>query len=82
MIVAKLAELMSSIESNAFTLTRITADIESILQAMKSFPMSEAHVVPLEALFDALSSAAPPPQTSSVDQPDSVAASNDEEKTA
>ena len=82
MIVAKLAELMSSIEANLFTLTRITADIESILQAMKSFPMSEAHVVPLEALFDALSSAAPPPQTSSVDRPDSVAASNDEEETA
>ena len=82
MIVAKLAELMSSIEANLFTLTRITADIESILQAMKSFPISEAHVVPLKALFDALSSAAPPPQTSSVDQPDSVAASNDEEETA
>jgi len=82
MIVAKLAEFMSSIEANLFTLTRITADIESILQAMKSFPMSEAHVVPLEALFDALSSAAQPPQTSSVDQPDSVAASNDEEETA
>ena len=82
MIVAKLAELMSSIEANLFTLTRITADIESILQAMKSFPISEAHVVPLKALFDALSSAAPPPQTSSVDRPDSVAASNDEEETA
>ena len=82
MIVTRFAELMSIIKSNSCTLTRIKADIESILQTMKSFPVSEADVVPLAKLLDNLSSASspppPPPNTSDVARLDPVAASSDQ----